>query len=88
MIEYFPVGSEELHHAIAELAPHFCAILLRQHGVTVAAENLSRAMGIIEEIEQCCHIALLTNQKGISITEEEKAAIDKLQERSWPKTVN
>ena len=61
MIDYYPVGSTEMHHAIADLAPHFYTILLRQHGITVAAETLSKAMGIVEEIEQCCHIALLTN---------------------------
>ncbi len=88
MIDYFPVGSKELHDAIAELAPYFYSILMRQHGVTVASENLSTAMGIIEEIEQCCHIALLTDRKGCPITDEEKKAIDQLQGRSWPKSIN
>jgi ribulose-5-phosphate 4-epimerase/fuculose-1-phosphate aldolase len=88
MIDYYPVGSTEMHNAIAELAPHFYAILLRQHGVTVASENLFKAIGIVEEIEQCCHIALLTNLKGTPIKEEEKEAIDKLQGRSWPKRID
>jgi 3-dehydro-4-phosphotetronate decarboxylase len=88
MIGYYPVGSTELHHAIAELTPHFYSILMRQHGLTVASSDLSNAMGIVEEIEQCCHIALLTGQKGIQITDEEKIAIDKLQGRSWPKSLN
>ena len=34
MIDYYPVGSTEMHHAIADLAPHFYTILLRQHGIT------------------------------------------------------
>jgi ribulose-5-phosphate 4-epimerase/fuculose-1-phosphate aldolase len=88
MIGYFPVGSMGLHNAIAELAPHFYSILMRQHGLTVASHNLSNAMGIVEEIEQCCQIALLTNQKGLQITDEEKIAIDTLQGRSWPKSLN
>jgi 3-dehydro-4-phosphotetronate decarboxylase len=85
MIGYFPVGSPELHHAIETLAPYFSAILMRQHGLTVASSHLSNAMGIVEETEQCCHIALLTGQRGSPLTNEEKAEIDKLQGRSWPK---
>jgi ribulose-5-phosphate 4-epimerase/fuculose-1-phosphate aldolase len=88
MIAYYPVGSKGLHDAIAELAPHFYSILLRQHGLTVASNNLSNTMGIVEEIEQCCQIALLTNLKGVQITDEEKAAIDNLQGRSWPIILN
>jgi ribulose-5-phosphate 4-epimerase/fuculose-1-phosphate aldolase len=88
MIDYHPVGSKELHLAIEKLTPYFYSILMRQHGLTVASNNLSNAMGIVEEIEQCCHIALLTNQKGSPLTDEEKLEIDKLQGRSWPKTIN
>jgi ribulose-5-phosphate 4-epimerase/fuculose-1-phosphate aldolase len=88
MIAYYPVGSKELHHAIEKLTPHFYSILMRQHGLTVASNNLSNAMGIVEEIEQCCHIALLTNRKGSPIKDEEKFEIDKLQGRSWPKSLN
>ncbi len=88
MIDYYPVGSKELHHSIAELAPYFYSILMRQHGVTVASESLSKAMGVIEEIEQCCHIALLTDRKGRQITDEEKIAIDKKHGRTWPKSIN
>jgi len=88
MIDYFPVGSQELHEAIAGLAPHFNAILMKQHGLTVAAPSLAKAVGIIEEIEQCCHIALLTNGQGAPLTPEEKDAIDKLQGRTWPVKIN
>ena len=88
MIDYYPVGSRELHEAIAALAPHFYAILMRQHGLTVASSSLSKAFGIIEEIEQCCHIALLTNGNGVPISAAERAAIDELQGRTWPETIN
>lgn len=88
MINYYPVGSKELHHAIAELAPHFHAILLRQHGITVSAATMPKAMGIVEEIEQCCQVALLTNLKGDEISDEEKTEIDRLQGRSWPTQIN
>lgn len=87
MIGYYPVGSPELHQAIAQLVPYFSSILMRQHGLTVASGSLSSAMGIVEEIEQCCHIALITNRQGAQLTDEEKTAIDKLQGRTWPKTL-
>lgn len=87
MIDYYPVGSKELHQAIAAVAPYFYSILMKQHGLTVAAASLSKAMGIIEEIEQCCHIGLLTQGKGMPLTEEEKRAIDTLQGRTWPETI-
>lgn len=88
VIDYFPVGSPELHQAITTLAPHFNAILMRQHGLTVTSFTLAKAFGIIEEIEQCCHIALLTNGKGLPITIEEKEAIDQRQGRKWVQKIN
>ncbi len=86
MIPYCAVGSQALHDAVAQLAPYFHAVLLQQHGLTVAASDLSNAMGITEEIEQACHIALLTEMKGHQLTEQQKAAIDALQGRTWPKS--
>lgn len=83
MVDYYPSGSEELHHAVAVVAPYFPAVLLKQHGVTVASKDMSTAMGMLEEIEQCCHIALLTGQIGNPITEDQKAAIDLKMGRSW-----
>lgn len=88
MIDYYPVGSQELHQAISNLAPSFYAILMKQHGVTVSAAHLAKAFGIIEEIEQCCHIALLTNGQGMPISEAEKKAIDERQGRTWPQTIS
>ena len=88
MIGYFPVGSPELHGAIERLAPHFSAILMRQHGLTVASSNLSNAIGIAEEVDQCCHIALLTNQRGSPLSNEEKVEIDRLLGRSWPRSLD
>ena len=87
MIDYYPVGSKDLHEAIAALAPHFYAILMKQHGVTVASSSLSKAFGIIEEIEQCCHIALLTGGRGMPLTDEERDVIDALQGRTWPEGI-
>ena len=84
MIAYYPVGSAELFEAVTRLAPHFPCVLLRQHGLTVASGSLAGAMGIVEEIEQACHIGLLTGGKGRPLSEDEKQAIDRLQGRTWP----
>lgn len=87
MVPYYPVGSLELFQAIEALAPHFPCVLLRQHGLTVASDSLSSAMGIVEEIEQACHIGLLTHGKGQPLSAAEKAAIDQRQGRTWPTTI-
>jgi ribulose-5-phosphate 4-epimerase/fuculose-1-phosphate aldolase len=83
MIGYYPSGSDELHQAVAELAPDFHVILLRQHGVVVAAQDMREAMGIVEEIEQCAKIALFTANKGSPITQEQKDFIDRKLGRVW-----
>lgn len=84
MIEYHPSGAHSLHDAVAKLAPDCHAILLRQHGVIVAAASMSVAAGIIEEIEQCCQIAVSTGPKGASPTNEQLRTIDEALGRSWP----
>jgi ribulose-5-phosphate 4-epimerase/fuculose-1-phosphate aldolase len=81
--DYYPSGSHELHDAVARLASYYHAILLRQHGVIVGAEDMATALGILEEIEQCCQIALLTRDAGAAITAEQKAAIDRKAGRMW-----
>lgn len=83
MTDYYHSGSEGLHHAVAELAPNFHAILLRQHGVIVAAADMCQAIGILEEIEQCCQIALATGGKGMPLTQDQKYGIDKKMGRKW-----
>ena len=72
------------HEAVAELAPDYHAILLRQHGVIVAGANMAAAVGIVEEIEQCCQIAVATALKGEHLTEEQLQAMDENLGRSWP----
>jgi len=83
MIDYYPSGSAELHHAVAGLAAQYHTILLRQHGVIVAAREMGEAMGIGEEIEQCARIALLTSNRGAALTDEQKKAIDQKLGRTW-----
>ena len=83
MIKYHPSGAHSLHEAVAALAPNYHAILLRQHGVIVAAPNMSVAMGVVEEIEQCCQIAVATGLKGAVLTDEQLKAMDDALGRSW-----
>jgi len=83
MIKYHPSGAHSLHEAVAALAPDYHAILLRQHGVIVAGATMAAALGVIEEIEQCCQIAVATGLKGASLTDDELQAIDDALGRSW-----
>src|SRR5688572_26609533 len=60
MIPYHPSGAHSLYEAVAALAPVRLAILLRHHGLIVAGADMSTAVGIVEEVEQCCQIAVVT----------------------------
>jgi 3-dehydro-4-phosphotetronate decarboxylase len=85
MIPYHPSGSHSLHEAVAALAPGHHAILLRQHGLIVAGADMSTAIGVVEEVEQCCQIAVVTALKGAPLTEAQCQAIDAGLGRSWEK---
>jgi ribulose-5-phosphate 4-epimerase/fuculose-1-phosphate aldolase len=83
MIPYHPSGAHSLHEAVAALAPAHHAILLRQHGVIVAGAHMSTAVGIVEEVEQCCQIAVVTALKGAPLTADQLRAIDAALGRTW-----
>ena len=83
MIKYHPSGAHSLHEAVAALAPDYHAILLRQHGVIVAGANMSVAIGVVEEVEQCCQIAVATGLKGVSLTDDQLQAMDEALGRTW-----
>ena len=83
MIPYHPSGSHSLHEAVEALAPVHHAILLRQHGLIVAGADMSTAIGVVEEVEQCCQIAVATALKGAPLTETQCQAIDAALGRSW-----
>jgi ribulose-5-phosphate 4-epimerase/fuculose-1-phosphate aldolase len=83
MIPYHPSGSHALHEAVEALAPLHHAILLRQHGLIVAGSDMSSAIGVVEEVEQCCQIAVVTALKGEPLTETQCRAIDTAMGRSW-----
>ena len=83
MIPYHPSGAPSLHEAVEALAPAHHAILLRQHGLIVAGADMSSAVGIVEEVEQCCQIAIVTALKGAPLTEAQLRAIDAALGRTW-----
>jgi ribulose-5-phosphate 4-epimerase/fuculose-1-phosphate aldolase len=83
MIPYHPSGARSLHEAVESLAPAYHAILLRQHGVIVAGPDISTAVGVVEEVEQCCQIAVVTGLKGAPLTQAQLRAIDAGLSRTW-----
>lgn len=83
MIEYHASGAHSLHEAVVALASDYHALLLRQHGLLVAGTSMADALGIVEEIEQCCQIAVVAGSGAACLTEEQRRAIDKAMGRSW-----
>lgn len=83
LVAYHASGAHSLHEAVEALAPSYHALLLRQHGLLVSGKDMADALGIVEEIEQCCQIAVATGGKGACLTGEQCQAIDKALGRSW-----
>ena len=83
VVPYHPSGAHSLHEAVEALAATYHALLLRQHGLLVSGKNMSDTLGIIEEIEQCCQVAVATGMRGEGLTEEQRQAIDTAMGRSW-----
>ena len=65
MIAYHASGAHCLHEAVETLAPKYHALLLRQHGLLVTGKDMADTLGIVEEIEQCCQVAVVRRQGGI-----------------------
>ncbi len=83
MIPYHPSGTHSLHEAVEAFAPAHHAVMLRQHGLVVAGADMSTAIGVVEEVEQCCQIAVATGLKGAPLTDAQLRAIDAAMGRSW-----
>ena len=83
MIPYHGSGAHSLHRAVEELAAHYHALLLRQHGLIVAGKTMSETVGMVEEIEQCCQIGIASSPKGEWLSEAQCAEIDRAMGRTW-----
>ena len=83
MIPYHPSGSHSLHLAVEAKATDFHVLLLRQHGLLIAGTNMTESLGIVEEIEQCCQISLVSAMKGGWLTEAQCQEIDQALGRTW-----
>lgn len=83
MIPYHGSGSHALHVAVEELADDYHALLLKQHGLIVAGSNMTQAVGMIEEIEQCCQISVASGMQGEWLSAEQCAEIDRTLGRTW-----
>ena len=83
MVPYHASGAHSLHLAVEALAAEYHALLLRQHGMLVAGSNMAETLGMVEEIEQCCQISIVSGMKGESLTADQCAQIDQALNRSW-----
>ncbi len=83
MIPYHPSGSHSLHLAVEAKASDYHVLLLRQHGLLVAGAQMTEALGIVEEIEQCCQICVASAMKGEALTEAQCREIDQALGRTW-----
>lgn len=83
LVPYHASGAHSLHEAVEALAGTYHALLLRQHGLLVAGRNMSDTLGIVEEIEQCCQVAVATGMRGEGLTEEQRQDIDAAIGRTW-----
>lgn len=83
MVPYHASGAHSLHEAVEALAPTYHALLLRQHGLLVSGKDMADVMGIVEEIEQCCQIAVSVGKAGESLTDAQLLAIDEAMGRTW-----
>lgn len=83
IVPYHASGAHSLHEAVEALAPTYHALLLRQHGLLIAGKDMSDTLGIVEEVEQCCQVAVSVGPAGECLTEEQRSDIDKAMGRSW-----
>lgn len=83
LIPYHPSGAHSLHLAVEALAQDYHALLLRQHGLLVAGADMAETIGMVEEIEQCCQISVLSGGRGACLTRAQCLQIDQALGRTW-----
>jgi L-fuculose-phosphate aldolase len=77
---YATFGSEELAERACETMAEGRAVLLANHGIVTAAESLSTAFRILEEIEQVARLYCITKSMGnpVVLPEEEMQKMQQL----------
>lgn len=76
VVDYCPPGDSRLAQQVGALAPAHDAMLLRNHGVVVAAATLGDAVDIAEEIERTAEIfLLLAGRRTSPLSEEERTRL-------------
>lgn len=74
VVGYFPPGDDDLAVATGEMAMRHSTMLLRNHGVVVAADTLAQAISIAEEIEQTARLYLLLSGRPLAVLSAEERA--------------
>ncbi|MEH6548149.1 MAG: 3-oxo-tetronate 4-phosphate decarboxylase, partial [Sneathiella sp.] len=76
LIPYFAPGDLNLAKAVAEMASHHHAVLLKNHGPVVAGKNLADAVSATEELEETAKLFLmLKNFQTSPLTEHQVAEL-------------
>ncbi|MEJ2057307.1 MAG: class II aldolase/adducin family protein [Desulfofustis sp.] len=83
LVPFHGSGAHSLHQAVEALAPNYHALLLRQHGMLVAGADMAQTLGMVEEIEQCCQISVVSNMHAASLTDAQLEEIDRALGRTW-----
>lgn len=56
LVDYFKPGSEELAVAVSKEIAKYRCLLLKNHGIIVAANDFDNAFNLVEEIENNCRL--------------------------------
>lgn len=83
LVPYHGSGAHSLHQAVEALASRYHALLLRQHGMLVAGADMAETLGMVEEIEQCCQISVISNDKAACLRDDQLEEIDRALGRTW-----
>jgi ribulose-5-phosphate 4-epimerase/fuculose-1-phosphate aldolase len=64
LVPYFAPGDPALSNAVGEMARHYQAMLLANHGSVVAGDDLLSAADAAEEIEETARLSLLLHERS------------------------
>ena len=64
IVSYATPGTKELGQGLKNFVKKYQAVILSHHGAVVWAENLNKALFLMEQLEQCCKILILAESLG------------------------